>query len=203
MVRAYSIVNILNEKFPELEFTGEWLDAVGRPEPTGAWLVYSDPKNGKTTFNLMLTKYLTNFGRVLYESYEEGKSLTFKNALIRVNMREVGSKVIVLPGESVQELTERLDKHRSPDFIIIDSVQFSDLSWADYKRLKKRYPKKVFIYISHVKDGKLDGKTAVNIWRDANVIFRIEGFRAFPTSRFGGGKHIDIWPEKANEYWGE
>ena len=203
MSRAYSINNILTAKFKRLEFTGKWLDAVGRPQPTGSWFIYSEPKNGKTTFNMMISKYMTQFGRVIYLSYEEGISSTIQEALMRVNMREAGSKIVVAPGESMDELTKRLDKHRSPDYVVIDSIQFSDLSWDDYKNLKVRYPKKVFIYISHIDNGKPDGKTAVKIWRDANVIFRVEGFRAFPVSRFGGGNPIDIWPEKANEYWGE
>lgn len=203
MARAYSINNILNTKFKHLEFTDEWLDAIGEPQPTGTWFIYSEPKNGKTTFNMMLAKYVTRFGRVLYLSYEEGISSTIRKALIRVNMKEVGCKIAVADGENFDELTKRLDKHRSPDFIVIDSIQFSGLTWDDYKRLKFRYPRKVFIYISHVEKGKPDGKTAINIWRDANAIFRVEGFRAFPVSRFGGGKPIDIWPKAAKEYWGE
>ncbi len=203
MARAYSISNILNTKFKHLEFTGEWLDAIGEPQPTGTWFIYSEPKNGKTTFNMMLAKYITRFGRVLYLSYEEGISSTIKGAILRVNMKEVGCKISVADGENFEELTKRLDKHRSPDFIVIDSIQFSDITWDDYKRLKVRYPRKVFIYISHVENGKPDGKTAVKIWRDANAIFRVEGFRAFPISRFGGGKPIDIWSKAAKEYWGE
>ena len=86
--------------------------------------------------------------------------------------------------------------------IFIDSVQFLDMKFSQYKELKARYPQKLFVYISHVNGTQPEGQVAKRIWRDANVIFRVEGFRAFPTSRYGGGAHIDIWKERAEAYHG-
>lgn len=203
MARAYSINNVLTAKFPELPFDGAWLEAVGKPQPTGTWFVYGPPKNGKTTFTMMLAKYMTNFKRVLYLPYEEGISLTTQMALERVQMREVGAKMAIGLPEPVNELMVRLEKHRSHDVVITDSIQFAGFNWEEYKRLKANFPQKIFTYISHIENGKPDGKTAQRIMRDANVVFRVEGFRAFPTGRYGGGKTIDIWPEKAKQYWGE
>jgi len=50
---------------------------------------------------------------------------------------------------------------------------------------------------------KPEGQVAQRIWRDANVYFRIEGYRAFPVSRYEGGTTtIDVWKEEAERYWG-
>lgn len=202
MARAYSVNNVLTAKFPELPFEGEWKAAVGRPQPTGTWFVYGPPKNGKTTFTMMLAKYTSKFKKVMYLPYEEGISRTLQMALERVNMKEVGSRLILGAPETVDQLITRLDKHKSKDAIVVDSIQFAGFSWDDYKRLKLRFPTKIFIYISHMENGKPDGKTAIKIMRDANLVFKVEGYRAFPVGRYGGGKPIDVWKERADEYWG-
>jgi len=202
MRRAYSVSNVNDAKFHTLKFTGKWKEAVGSPELTGTWFIYGPPKNGKTSFAMMLVKYLTGFKRAAYNSVEEGLSLTIKMAMARVNMLEVGNKLILLEKEEIDDLIERLNKHKSPDVVVIDSVQFMELKFSDYKRLKETFPNKLFIYVSHV-EGKLpEGNTAKRIWRDANVTFRIEGFKAFTTSRYGGGGEIVISDEFAKAHWG-
>lgn len=202
MKRAYSVKNVMDAKFRTLPFDGEWLSAVGTPELTGSWMIYGAPKNGKTTFAMMLAKYLTRFGRVAYDSVEEGLSQTIKMAMERVGMEEVGHRLILLDKEGVDELAERLARRKSPGIVVIDSVQFLGLNFSQYKRLKERFPDKLFVYISHVDGRKPEGSTAQSIWRDANVYFNVEGYRAFPVGRYGGGKYIDVWPEQAAEYWG-
>lgn len=202
MKRAYSVKNVMDAKFRTLPFDGEWLSAVGTPELTGSWMIYGAPKNGKTTFAMMLAKYLTRFGRVAYDSVEEGLSQTIKMAMERVGMEEVGHRLILLDKEGVDELAERLARRKSPGIVVIDSVQFLGLNFSQYKRLKEQFPDKLFVYISHVDGRKPEGSTAQSIWRDANVYFNVEGYRAFPVGRYGGGKYIDVWPEQAAEYWG-
>lgn len=202
MKRAYSVKNVADARFNTLQLDGEWRSAIGTPELTGSWFIYGAPKNGKTTFALQLAKYLTNFRRVAYDSVEEGLSLTMQMAMDRVKMTEAGSRFVLLEKEDVGELTARLKRHKSPDIIVIDSVQFLDLKFSEYKQLKETFREKLFIYISHVEGRQPEGNTARRIWRDSNVYFSIEGFRAFPMSRYGGGEHIDIYPEKAQEYWG-
>ena len=62
--------------------------------------------------------------------------------------------------------------------------------------------KKQFIYVSHVDGKKPEGNVAKRIWRDANVAWRVEGFKAFPVGRYGGGEPIIVAEELAEEYWG-
>lgn len=202
MRRAYSVHNVLDATFRTLPFDGEWLAAVGRPEPTGSWMVYGPPKNGKTTFALMLAKYLSRFVRVAYDSVEEGLSLTIRLAMERVGMLDAGGSVVLLDREGVPELMERLSRRRSPDVVVVDSVQFLDLKFADYRRLKEAFPRKLFIYVSHVEGQQPEGNTARRIWRDANVAFKVQGFRAFPVGRYGGGQPLTIDHRLAAEYWG-
>ncbi|MCL2290852.1 MAG: ATP-binding protein [Bacteroidetes bacterium] len=200
-MRALTVHNIMTTNFNTLDFTGDWLAAVGKPELTGTWFIYGPPKNGKTSFAMMLAKYLSGFGNVLYNSIEEGLSLTIKMAIERTGL--IDSKgVLFLDKEDVNDLPKRLKKQRSADIIIIDSVQFAEMNFQQYKKLKHSFNDKLFVYISHVKGMNPDGNTARRIQRDANCVFRVEGHRAFPVSRYGGGEPIDVCPERAEKYWG-
>lgn len=204
MSRAYSVDNVLNAKFNTLKFDGVWYEAIGNPELSGSWFIKAPTKHGKTSLAMQLAKYLTKFGRVAYNSVEEGLSLSIQEAYRRANMKEAASKVLLLGKETVPELIIRLDKPKSPNIVFIDTVQFWDLKFSEYKELKSRYPHKLFIYISH-QDGKNpDGHVAKRIWRDANVIFEVEGFKAFVTGRYGGNPDAEIIinEERAARYWG-
>jgi len=202
MARAYSVKNVYDAKFKTLPFTDEWLDAIGEPELTGSMIILGPPKNGKTSFALQFAKYLTRFSRVAYNSVEEGLSRTMQMALSRVNMIEAGTRFVLLEKEGFDELIVRLDRHKSPNIVFIDSIQFMELSFDQYKTLKSRYPDKLIVYLSHVEGGKPDGAVAKRIWRDANVVLRVEGFKMFPVGRYGGGAPIIISEQKAAEYWG-
>ena len=43
--RAWSPTDIERAKFKELEFEGEWLKEIGKPEVTGRWVIIGPPKN--------------------------------------------------------------------------------------------------------------------------------------------------------------
>lgn len=202
MKRAYSVKNVMAASFRTVGTEGRWRECIGNPEFGGTWLVYGPPKNGKTSFAMMLARYLAGSYRVAYDSIEEGLSLSIKAALDRAGMDEVGRRFVVLDKEGAEELAERLSRRCSPDVVIIDSVQFLGLKWSEYKMLKERFPHKLFIYVSHIEGTVPEGSVARRIWRDSNVYFRVEGFRAFPTGRYGGGATIDIDEALADSYWG-
>ena len=128
-------------------------------------------------------------------------SQSVQMAMERVGMKEVSGRVVLLDKEPIADLVKRLHRQKSPDVVIIDSVQFLDPSFSEYKKLKTAFTYKLFVYVSHVSGRQPEGQVAKRIWRDANVYFRIEGYRAFPVSRYGGGGTIDIWAERAAEYW--
>lgn len=201
--KAINIYNLYKAKFKILELDEPWRTLIGAAEQTGTWMVYGPPKNGKTRFCMDLVKMMTKFSRTIYDSVEEGLSATIRNAANGVRMEEVGTRFLLGDKWTIPELVEVLKKKHSPNFIVIDSVQFADLKFSEYKVLKETFPNKIFCYISHIQGREPEGQVAKRIWRDSNVIFRVEGFRAFPTTRYGGEGYYDIWPEKAEAYWGQ
>ena len=208
MARAISNKNVLTAKFEVAEFDGEFLASFGKPELRGAWLIYGGSGCGKTTFVMQVCKYLTRFRRVAYNSLEQGLSLSLQKAWERVAMEEVGSRIILLAKESLQDLKLRLSKKQSPDIVVIDSVQYwHGLKWSDFTSLKDGYPNKLFIFVSHERGNLPDGKLAQKIRYDSDVKIRVEGYKAFVTTRYEspelgeGGKDFVIWEDGANKYW--
>lgn len=202
--RALSVDNLLKSTFRDIKFTGEWATLLGEPELAGSWIIWGGSGCGKTAFALQLAKQLCEFGKVVYNSLEEGKSKSFKMAVIREGMKEVATRIVFLNKEPIPELKNRLRQHKSPSIVIIDSVQYSQMKLADYIALKNEFPKKLFVWISHEKGREPDGRLAEKIRYDADVKIRVEGYRAFPMSRVGGSddKYFTIWDEGALEYHG-
>lgn len=201
--RAISVSQLEAMKFNELPFTGEWRDFVGEPAIAGSWLIWGESGNGKTRFALQLCKYLAQFCRVAYNSMEEGASKSMKKAFSEVAMKEVKNRVFLLDNEPVDELKTRLRKRRSPDAVVLDSIQYSGMNYRDYVALRSEFGNKLFILISHADGKNPAGRTARSIRYDAFVKIRIEGYRAFALSRYGGGKPYTIWPEQAAIYYNE
>lgn len=195
MARAASLDQVLRTRFKVLPFEGEWKDAIGCPELTGSWIVWGNSGNGKTRFALQLCKYLCQFGRVAYDSLEEGVSVSLVKAIKETHMMEVRRKFVVLDKEPIDQLTERLERPKSPDIVCVDSLQYTGMSYDQYKALKERFPKKLFIWISHA-DGTLpEGRVAKKVRFDSNVKVFVQAYRAEPVSRYGGGKPYIIWEE--------
>lgn len=203
MARAVSVSELAKKRFVVMPFTGKWKESFGEPERAGSWIIWGQSGNGKTRFALQLCKYLTRFGKVAYNSLEEGTSRTMQVALQDARMHEVGRHFLMLDREPVDELRDRLKKHKSPHIIVIDSVQYTGMNYQGYKRLKEEFPKKLFIFISHAEGKNPAGKTADSIRYDANIKMRIEGYMVFPQGRDVPGEPFISWPEGAANYWGD
>lgn len=203
MARAYSVREALSKKNPSLPFEGAWAKSFGMPSRTGVWIIWGESANGKSSFAMQLAKELTKYGKVAYNSLEESLSLSFQQNMQRCRMEEAGGRFQILDREPIAELGERLKKKRSPDFIIIDSLQYSGLNYKEYKRLKEQHPSKLFIFISHADGDKPKGATAMSIQYDADMKIMVRGYRAICKGRFipEAGNHYTIWADAEAKYW--
>ena len=204
--RAKSVSDIIRYSPKVMKFSGPWFDSFGMPELGGCWLIWGNPGNGKTRFALQLCKHLTNFGRVAYNSLEEGLSLSFQTAIKNIGMTAVSRRFILLDKEPVPDLRNRLKRQKSPDIVVVDSVQYSGLNKDTAKALVDEFPRKLFVFVSHADGKNPAGRTAGAIRFHANVKLFIEGFRIpQPVSRYKEGicAPFTIWNEGAQKYWGE
>lgn len=210
MGRAISNKNVLTAQFETADFTGAYLASFGRPELRGAWIIWGGSGSGKTTFTLMLCKYLSGFRRVAYNSLEQGLSLSLQKAWERVDMAEAGTNIILLNKESLADLKKRLKKRRAPEIIVIDSLQYiRGFNFDAFTKLKDEFPDKLFIFISQAKGVNPKGNLAEMIRYDAEIKIKVEGFKAFVTTRYEdpangeGGADFIIWEQGAADYWAQ
>ncbi len=200
MKQGIGINQFYNTKLDVFEFTDNWLAFSGKPEKNSAWFIYGNSSNGKTVFASQLAKYLSTFSRVLYNSLEEGLSVSLRNAFKNAEIT-AKDKITVLDKEQIAILKERLRKPKSPKIIIIDSFQYSGLNAKSYKELRNEFNKHMFIFVSHA-DGRLpSGRSAKSAHFDADVKIWVEGYKAMPKSRYGGNTPHTIWQQEAEKYW--
>jgi len=197
--RALYPTQLVSKKMATMAFDGPWLALVGQPERSGSWLIWGNSGNGKTSFALQLAGYLTRFGRVAYNSLEEGISESLKRS-VKINGLVGIKNLILLDKEPLDELTERLERPKSPAIVIIDSIQYTGLNYRDYKNLRDSFRNKLFVFVSHAEGREPAGRTARSIRYDANVKIYIEGYVAYAVSRYGGGKPYVIWEQGADNY---
>lgn len=200
---AKGVRELLSMKFDTLPFEGEWYDAFGTPESRGVWIVWGKSGSGKTSFVMKLCKELCKYGRVVYDSLEEGISLTMQNTVRRSNILEANRRFLLVC-ESMDELSLRLKRQKSPDFVVIDSFQYTQMTYAQYIRFKERHKNKLLIFVSHASGQNPDGRSAKKVQYDASLKIYVEGKRAFSHGRFIGPKgYYDIWREEAEIYFGD
>lgn len=204
--RAYSVSNVLTKKFNELEFEGEMKASLGKPDKAFSAIIWGGTTNGKTEFAIKFAKYLTNFGKVAYDSLEQGVSATMQKALERNHMETCGNSFMLLDREPFDELMIRMSKPKSPDFLFIDSVQYTRITKVQYYQLKELMQKKGkgIIWISQAKGSLPKGALADDIMFDVDLKLWVEGFKMFPDGRLnGGGEPFVIWAQRAAKYWKE
>lgn len=203
-MKALSVTNFLEKQYDTFPFEGEWYAAFGTPEKWGVWFIWGNSGNGKTSFTLQLCKELVRVGlRGCYNSLEEGDSMTLQQAFITAGLASTKRKLILVQ-ESIEDTSKRLLKQKSPDFVIIDSFQYTGLSFEEYRKFVAKHPRKLIIIISQAEGKQPSGRTARRVRYDSKLKIWIEGHVAFSKGRYIGptGKFV-IWEEGALKYHGK
>lgn len=202
--RAYSPSEVEGLKRKKLELSGEWGRVFGEPEMYGVWFVWGASGNGKTSFVMQLCKELARFGKVVYDSLEEGVSQSMVNTIKRHGMTDVNRRFTVLDGEKIEDLEKRMSRPRSAQFWVIDSFQYTGFNASQYLDFVERHPKKLIIFVSQADGNKPKGRTAEGAMYDATQKIHIKGFRAYNNGRSGEiGDYFTIYTEGARKYWGD
>ena len=167
--KAISLESLKSKKFKTLEFTDKWQELIGTPEANFCMMVYGKPGQGKSYFTLELSEYLaSNFGTVLFNSSEEGSSLSLQNKISNFNMENI----FLGSANDVNSLQFLLTK--SPyKFVVIDSVNHMNITPEDLRKLRGLHPTKGFICIlQSTKNGDFKGSNEYE--HDADISIKIE-----------------------------
>ena len=205
MAKSLSSAQVLGIRNKTITLSGEWGACIGEMARHGVVFIWGNSGNGKTSAIMQLCRELAigQGMKGLFLSLEEGYDVSIQNAIRRFGMQECKSRFQVIDSCSLQELTERLSKPRSEEFVVIDSIQYMDLSYKQYKAFKERFRGKLIILISHADGKQPEGRAARAIRYDAGLKIWIEGYKAFSKGRYIGPKgEAVIWKKGAEEYWG-
>ena len=211
MGRVLSNSQLLAKKYNTAAFTGPWLESFGKPELRGAWFMWGASGQGKTSFLLQLARYLAMEWneRVAVVSLEQGDCKSFQNQWARAGMMDCGKKVQLWIDFDLAELRAKIEGNsRAPHVIIIDSINYMPtLTLKAAQALLRDNPNRLFIFNGHAKGDEPTGEVGSMMRFHADVKIRVEGYKAFFSSRFAdadhGNKPFVIWPEEANKYWAE
>lgn len=205
VTRKITITKVTMKKIVETNYkhlegmSDKWRNSFGEVAASFIMLVWGQSGNGKSSLVMQLLKELRHLGSILYVSLEEGFSDTVKANILRSFGKENRYSNVHFTDytTTLETLTEHLQQRGSERFIIIDSLQYCRITYPRYCKLKERFPKKSFIFISHA-EGKLPkGDTADEIRYDAGIKVRVENYIAYAASRYGGNKPYLIWEEGA------
>lgn len=168
-------------------------------------IVWGKGKNGKSNFIYQFIRALMMYGVVLYIALEEGtESTTQITSLRHLNKEQHGGKIMFADHTmTYDELVRYLKRKKSPQFVVIDSLQYWDVNYVKYKALKEMFPRKGFIYISHASGKRPKGSTADAISYDVGIVVHVVGFIASVQSRYGGNTPYLIWEQGARGFWGK
>lgn len=193
--RTLGAKQFISKKFIELPFEGRFKDSFSQPEDNFSMIIYGSSGNGKTEAEVIICKYLTNYGTVYFNSTEQGISRSLQTAWIRNKMDEVDGKVQLAHKESYETMVARLKRKKSAKIVFIDSIQHSGISYEMWKQLRSKFPKKIFVLISHATGSEPRGAAAFDIKYDVDIKCFVKDFILYPDGRFGGGKPFVIFEE--------
>jgi hypothetical protein len=197
-MKKVSVAKLHNISFKNYAFTGKWEALLGNPAKGFGAFIYGESGQGKTTFSLQLAAYLTTFGKVLYYSIEEGISSTIQNNIQRSGLNNnpkliLGQYDYSSFDSAWEDLIAECHKKRSANFIIIDSLEYSEISSKDIKKFKREFPLKNILIIGRAEGNKPFSSQGKKVYYDLDIAIYVRDFVAYiQKNRFGGGQALDI-----------
>jgi hypothetical protein len=191
-------------KIEVFDFAGEWEEAFGHPQRTGLWYIYGASGHGKTSFLLLMMKELSQYGRILFVSYEEqGGSRALQEGIRRTGLVAAANRRVIICSIDKEGLRGRLKKQRSADIVIIDSLDLSEFRTVKHVTdLVMEFERKLFIFTGWARGKEPLKRLGEDILFIANQKIFVEGYRAHSRGRsFGERGYLTIWDEGAKKYW--
>lgn len=140
LIASAEEISRLNNLF--LDFNGKWLKYFGSPQVNFFMLISGSPKSGKSTLALIFSNYLKQFGNVMFFAVDEKFGLTLQNKIIRYKISEIQFS----KAKNKYEISNVL-ADSDYNFVFIDSLNQTGMSFGDLEELRFIYPKTSFIII--------------------------------------------------------
>ena len=198
--KSVSVHSVLGNTYKTINLAPEWRKYIGHPEENFKMIVYGESGGGKTSFVMRLCVALAELGKVYYNSIEEGEGKSIQDALKRANVAQCKPGSFMLGDrDSFEDMVEKLAQKRSAMFVVIDSLQYINLTEDQYKRLVATFPRKAFIIISWSSGPTPKGNNAKAVEYMADVKTYVSNGTAISRSRFGPTEPFEVYPPRQTE----
>jgi nucleoside-triphosphatase THEP1 len=200
MGRNYGNSDIMAWNFKEIPIADDWKSHLGELSEGFRMIIQGPSGHGKTEYTMKIAKMLaTHYGKVSYNSTEQGKSASFKRAWIRNAMNEIAPGKIVVCKKELKTFDpwfESLQRPNSGRVIICDSRDYMNMTFEQFKQLELRFKNKNIIVVCW--DDPMDNNSK-KIKYMCDVKVEVKDYIARIRNRFGGNKAFDIWPDRPKE----
>lgn len=171
-------------RFKTFRYMGDFKNLIGEPETNFKCLVSGKRGGGKSTFMLMWANYhARNFGKVLYNSNEEGARLTMQDKLKRLNITT--PNLHISEHKNFTDLFAFLKANKGVySALFIDSLTRCGMDAEQIRILSEAFPELAIIYIvQQTKEGHSRGSAANEFDVDI-VIYVNDGIAVTDKNRF-------------------
>jgi hypothetical protein len=185
---------LLKKKFDSLEFTGAFLELIGKPSRVFSGIIWGLPKGGKSNFSLRFADYLQEyFGKVIYVAAEEGESVTMQEKIKAIN----GSDITIVECRDKQQIFDYI-KNKKCDFVFIDSINNAGIDNDFLELIKSENPKKSIVAIVQAtKSGNFKGDQSLT--HNCDFIIKVVEGIAYHSGRFNTTSQIEIFKTQLYE----
>lgn len=178
--RALTVSNVIATEVQRIIFSGRFYDVFGHPQKKARWFVFGQSSSGKSSFVMQLIKEFAQTEKTLLVSLEEDLDDGDLQDRLRIFQMQDVSKKLQLVSDSLEELTERLEKRNSAQVIVIDSAPyfFMGKTFTDYLLFTKKFRHKTLVFIGHARGQLPKTELEERIMYDANQKVLVSGYVA-------------------------
>lgn len=185
-MKTLSPASIAERTVETYPFEGEWRRILGEPDVRFSTLIRGEAKQGKSTYAAKFAQYVSRYGRVLYVSAEE--RLNSKTLQGRLRLCGVTSdNVRFIHTRRVEDIEKTLQTG-GYRFVIIDSVQHVEMSYADFEAMRTRFRRRKLSWHLVMQMG-----VSVSKWKhEVDVLVHIKAGRAFVHGRYSAADSMGV-----------
>ena len=174
--------DLVKMQFESLPFTAEWKELFGEPSINFHCVIHGVAGQGKSTFALEFSKYLSQtFGNTLYIAAEEGFERTLKDKVLNLHAE---SDTLHVANFRKYEDIMRIIQPGCYKFIFIDSLDRMKINAQKLNLIRHRFKDAALITISQAtKAGQMRGSNELT--HDSDIVIEVvDGVAVTTKNRF-------------------
>lgn len=181
--KIFNVKSVKERKYHTLDI-GKYKEVFGMPEGKFVAIFYGPAGSGKSSFALQFADfYAKNFGKVLYNSHEEGVRQTLRDRIVEFNVDS--AKLYFGNAISFDEMMYKIQRNYYR-LVIIDSVQYMGFTYAQLKELRETFQKRHLSIIMVSFGTKNQPLNAKDHFHASDIKAYFEGGKVHVVSRYLG-----------------